>query len=179
MRHDGSSIEPLTNISLYSAFPSYSPDGKYLVYSEYGGGRLTGLRILDLTDKTIRNLTTDQDNFPFWSPDGSLIQFSRRVSQWNFDIGTIRPDGTDDKVITSSSGAHDAHGIWTEDGRILFTSSRYGFRQEATLFDDNFQPDGQNMVMNFDGTNVTLLTDTLWEESMPLYVPARYYGNAL
>lgn len=30
------------------------------------------------------------------------------------------------------------------------------------------------MVMNYDGTNKTLLTDTIWEDSMPLYMPNEY-----
>lgn len=50
----------------------------------------------------------------------------------------------------------------------------YGFKDESALFDNTFQPYGQIMVMNYDGTNKTLVTDTIWEDSMPLYMPNEY-----
>lgn len=52
----------------------------------------------------------------------------------------------------------------------------YGFKDESQLFDNTFQPYGQIMVMNYDGSDKKLLTDTIWEDSMPLYVPNSYLG---
>ena len=74
------------------------------------------------------------------------------------------------KVLTCS-GANDAHAVWTQDGRILYSSGMYGFRAEAALYDDTFQPYGQIVVMNADGSNKTIITDSMWEDSMPLYLP--------
>jgi Tol biopolymer transport system component len=53
------------------------------------------LRILNLEDRSTRVLTTEYDNLPGWSPDGSRILFTRRVDEVNFDIFTIKPDGSD------------------------------------------------------------------------------------
>lgn len=50
----------------------------------------------------------------------------------------------------------------------------YGFKDESSLFDNTFQPYGQIMVMNYDGTNKTIVTDTIWEDSMPLYIPNKW-----
>jgi hypothetical protein len=47
----------------------------------------------------------------------------------------------------------------------------YGFRQEASLYDNTFQPYGQIFVMNADGSDKSMLTDSQWEDSMPLYLP--------
>jgi hypothetical protein len=47
----------------------------------------------------------------------------------------------------------------------------YGFRDEAALYDDTFQPYGQIFIMNAGDTDKRILTDSLWEGAMPLYVP--------
>jgi hypothetical protein len=47
------------------------------------------------------------------------------------------------------------------------------FRDEAALYDNTFQQYGQIFVMNADGTGKRMLTDSLWEDSMPLYIPAK------
>ncbi len=83
---------------------------------------------------------------------------------------TIRPDGSDLKRLTTGP-SNDAHAVWTWDGRIAYCSGNYGFRDELALYDNSFQPDGQNWVMNADGSNPHAVTDTLWEEAMPLYIP--------
>ena len=165
---DGSYYEILTNGTINAGFPSYSLDGRYLVYRVWGAE--FGLRIMDVTDKSVRVLTTTRDNLPFYSPDGQRIVFTRRTSYTNFDVCTIRPDGSDLKVLTSS-GANDAHATWTADGRILYASGMYGFRDEAAIYDNTFQPYGQIFVMNADGSNKTILTDSIWEDSMALYLP--------
>ncbi|EPE30990.1 DPP6 N-terminal [Glarea lozoyensis ATCC 20868] len=171
---DGSIAEQLTNGTLNSGFPSYSADGRYLVYRVWGAQ--FGLRILDLANQNTRVLTDSNDNLPFFSPSGDKIVFTRKMNVTNFDICTIRPDGTDLKVLTSS-GANDAHAVWTADGKIMYSSGMYGFRIEAALYDDTFQPYGQIMIMDEDGQNKRMLTDSMWEDSMPLYLPKHLFGN--
>jgi hypothetical protein len=51
----------------------------------------------------------------------------------------------------------------------------WGFQAEAAIYDDTFQPYGQIMIMDADGSNKTVLTDSMWEDSMPLYVPNSEY----
>ncbi|KAK8185133.1 hypothetical protein HDK77DRAFT_316062 [Phyllosticta capitalensis] len=168
---NGSYYEALTDGTVHSGFPSYSADGRYIVFREWGVR--FGLRVIDLTDKSMRYLTNATDNLPYWSPDGEHIVFTRKTNATNFDVCTIRPNGTDLRILTSS-GANDAHAVWSHDGRILYNSGMYGFREECAVYDDTFQPYGQIMSMNADGTNKTMLTDSMWEDSMPLYVPNEY-----
>jgi hypothetical protein len=64
--------------------------------------------------------------------------------------------------------------VWSQEGRIMWSTGMYGFKDESALFDNTFQPYGQIMIMDYDGSNKQLLTDTIWEDSMPLYMPNRY-----
>ena len=167
--------EALTDGSINSGFPSYSPDGNQLVYRVWSP-TVKGLRILNLTTRATTVLTTEPDNVPGWSPDGSKIVFTRKQidasdpNKFNYDIYTIKPDGSGLKRLTTG-GANDAHAVWTWDSKLVFSSGINGYKDELALYDDTFQPDGQNWIMNGDGTSARQLTDTLWEEAMPLYVP--------
>ncbi|MFF1398532.1 hypothetical protein ACFVZD_32550 [Streptomyces sp. NPDC058287] len=166
VRSDGSALEALTDNTTNAGFPSYSADGNRIVYRVWG--QENGLRILDLTTGTTTVLSTESDNLPDWSPDGELILFTRKTSATNFDVCTIRPDGTHLSFLTNS-GANDGHAVWNYDGRILYNSGIYGFREEAALYDNTFQPYGQIFSMKADGSDKKMLTDSQWEDSMPLY----------
>lgn len=172
IRRDGSGLEALTDGTLHCGFPSYSADGREIVYRVYAEGNY-GLRILSLQNKTTRVLTTGLDNLPGWSPDGSRILFTRRVDAVNFDVYTIRPDGSDLLRLTTNR-ATDGHAVWTWDGRILWNAGIHGFRDEAALYDNTFQQYGQIFVMNADGSGKRMLTDSRWEDAMPLYIPAKF-----
>jgi hypothetical protein len=47
----------------------------------------------------------------------------------------------------------------------------YGFKDEAALYDNTFQPYGGIFVMNADGSDKRLLTDSPWEDAQPVYAP--------
>ncbi|KAI6087346.1 hypothetical protein F4821DRAFT_269464 [Hypoxylon rubiginosum] len=182
---DGYTNLTLTNSSLNAGFPSYSPDGTKLVYRLWSAetGIPYGLRILDLETGETTNLTSGWDTTPGWSPDGERIVFARQVnwtaeygSRWyadRYDVMTIRPDGSELTALTSSM-ANDAHAVWSYDGRIMYNSGMYGFRDECAQFDNTFQPYGQIMMMDADGSNKRMLTDSTWEDSMPIFIPNEF-----
>ena len=73
---DGTNLQILTKGDGNNGFPSWSPDGKQIVYRA-SNKNLKGLFILDTATGATRVLTTEsQDNFPAWSPDGSRIAFT-------------------------------------------------------------------------------------------------------
>ena len=169
MRRDGTELHDVTEEMPNSGFPSWSPDGKQLVYRVWGT-KDEGLRIQNLEDHSVKVLTKDYDNLPFWSPDGGLISFTRKHEGNNFDIYTIRPDGTDLHQLTTSP-ANDAHAMWTADSkRLVWSSGMYGFRNEAALYDNPFQPYGALFIMGANGTNKRQLTDSPWEDALAAFV---------
>lgn len=177
-KSDGSYHQALTTNSSSSGsnagFPSYSHDGRKIVYRVFKPE--FGLRMLDLDSNATTTLTTEWDNLPFFSPDGEWILFTRNVTipeqgQFsNYEVCIIRPDGSGFTKLTESA-ANDAHAVWTADGRIMWSSGMWGFQAEAATYDNTFQPYGQIMIMNADGSNKTVLTNSIWEDSMPRYVP--------
>ena len=169
VKRDGTNAQDLTDGLPNSGFPSWSPDGKKIVYRVWGGDDW-GLRILNVENRSVKVLTTEYDNLPFWSPDGKLISFTRKHDNNNFDIYTIKPDGSDLRQLTTSP-ANDAHAFWTDDSKYLMWSSGiHGFKDEAALYDDTFQPYGAIFIMKADGSDKRQLTDSPWEDSMPIYI---------
>jgi Tol biopolymer transport system component len=93
-----------------------------------------------------------------------------RVDEGDYEIYTIKPDGTGLRRLTHSPG-NDAHQGWSPDGeRIVFASARMGFKDEVT-YTDAPQPYGELFVMRYDGSDVQQLTDNQWEDGTPAWQP--------
>jgi len=176
VKADGSESKQVTNSKVNAGFPAWSPDGKSIIYRVWGTAEspdTRGLRSLNLADNTVTTLTTGWDNFPFIAPTGDRVVFTRRMPDFDFEVFTMKPDGSDVKQLTSTSGA-DAHATWTADGKeIWFESSRTGFKDEAAMYDISPQPYAQVFLMDRNGGNVRQLTDSKWEDSMGTYVTVR------
>src|SRR5215211_2922913 len=81
--------------------PSWSPDGRQLVFQSQRQGNTT-LYIINADGTGERRLTRTaygDDTHPAWSPDGQTILFdSSRDGTWH--LYTIRPDGTGEQRLT-------------------------------------------------------------------------------
>jgi Tol biopolymer transport system component len=174
IKADGSGQRELGDPADSGSFPSFSPDGKQIAYRAWGDEHHRGLRILNLADGSTRALTSESDNFPAWSPQGDRICFTRKTpAPAFFDIFVIRTDGGDLKQLTNAAG-NDAHCAWSPDRKyILFSSSRFGLRDEAPLYDQSPQPYAELMVMRADGSDQRPVTDDKWEEGTPAWAPEK------
>ncbi|HEY4213770.1 MAG TPA: hypothetical protein VGM84_20010 [Steroidobacteraceae bacterium] len=172
---DGTGFRLLTQTDGNNGFPSWSPDGRRIVYrlqDEHG----KGLRILEVATGKIAVLTDgngNHDNFPTWSPLGDEITFTSDREDGDWEIYAIHPDGTGLRRITHIPG-NDAHSSWSPDGKWLaFATGANGFKDEMALHPHNPQSYGEVAVMRPDGSDLRVLTDNPWEDATPRWAPMR------
>ncbi len=79
IRDDGTDLRILTDGKSNYAFPSWSRDGRQIVYREASKQR-NGLYIVDAETGVSRALITGKAhyNFPAWSPTDDVIAFHQR-----------------------------------------------------------------------------------------------------
>jgi hypothetical protein len=111
-------------------FPAWNPQSDKIVYRNCDEGRCS-LGIINISGSSwdhgskTRIPNTGDDFFPAWSPDGSQVAFTRKLSEDNYDVFVVGVDGSDLKQLTDDP-ALDVLPAWTPDGRILFRSARGG-----------------------------------------------------
>jgi len=109
--------------------PSWSPDGKQLVFTGFDGG-LGDLYIVNRDGTGLRRLTTDKyaDLHPAWSPDGKTIAFvtdrgsntdfenlrfgNLRIALFHLDAGTI-------ELLGHMDEGKNINPVWAPDGQSL------------------------------------------------------------
>jgi Tol biopolymer transport system component len=165
---DGTGLRVLADDGVNNGFPSWSPDGKRIVYKR--GKQLAIVTVADGKSVTVTD-GSHYDNFPQWSPKGDVIMFTSDREDRQFSLYTMRPDGGDVRRLTKGTRI-DAHSIWSNDGEwIVFSSGRKGFKDEMALYDGTPQPYGEIFAMRADGSDVRQLTDNKWEDSSPGWAP--------
>src|SRR3954464_10618486 len=137
--------------------PAYSPDGSQISFDEDSGPgqpAVHGIFVANADGSGAHRLTTAlagkdaYDTESQWSPDGTLIAFTRVKSKKQAAIFTVRTDGTDLRQLTPYV-LDAASPDWSPDGtRIAFNS----------LWDPHPGRSANVYTMNPDGTGMTALT---------------------
>lgn len=137
--------------------PSFSPDGKRVIYSFADNG-LQDLYSVNLQAKDRRQLTKNSgmNYWPSYSPDGKRILFGS-TRDGNYEIYTMDAKGEDVRRLTRNR-FQDLRPRFSPDGkRIAFTSNR----------DGNFEV----YVMDADGSSLKRLTKNPERDDYPTWHP--------
>jgi len=116
--------------------PSWSPDGRYIVFSGNEGG-LTDLFIYDLQTDSLRRMTNDSyaEIQPSWSPDGSRIAFVTDrfttnlddLDIGNYEIALLDPVSGKITEVKTFKDVKNINPQWSYDGKsIYFLSAPQG-----------------------------------------------------
>ncbi|MDQ3132961.1 MAG: winged helix-turn-helix domain-containing protein, partial [Acidobacteriota bacterium] len=121
--------ENVSNNPAFDADPSFSPDGKQIVFASLRDGNAE-IYLMNSDGSDVRRLTNHPawDNHPIFSPDGTTIAFNSDRENENSDIYFISADGSDLRRLTdwkTNEGVEP--GGWSPDGtKIAFISDRDG-----------------------------------------------------
>jgi len=159
LAYDGGSRWELTRDNSIALSPSWSPDGRKIVFTSFRGGEDAELWIADLDKRRIVQLLdrTGTDAACEWSPTGDWIIFAGSSGNVTH-LYLIRPDGSGLRRLTRGNWI-DTSPSWSPDGRrIVFMSDRSGSPQIYR--------------MDIDGTNLKRLTYEGGYNADPSWSPA-------
>jgi Tol biopolymer transport system component len=168
---DEGKAKELTADAGNNGFPSYSPDGRQLVFRSGRDGD-KNLYIMDRDGKNVRRLTQGKwtDTMCDWSPQGDWITFASN-RDGEFDVWLIRPDGSGLRKVIGGGGRHNHPHFSPEANWIVFTSQRAGYSAEEVSLPAQPQPYGDLFVVRPDGTGLARLTHNGFEEGTPAWSP--------
>ncbi|PKU85650.1 uncharacterized protein LOC110100298 isoform X2 [Dendrobium catenatum] len=171
-------IKKLTSGGKNNAFPSPSPDGKWVVFRS-GRSGYKNLYIMDSIEGEsagIYRLTEGpwSDTMCNWSPNGDWIAFASdrdNPGSGSFSIYMIHPNGTGlRKVVQSGNGGRTNHPWFSPDSAsLVFTSDYAGVSAEPISNPHHFQPYGEIFTVKIDGTEIRRLTHDSYEDGTPTW----------
>ncbi len=120
----GGAARRLTNSPAIDTSPSYSPDGARICFNSDRGGS-PQLYVMDRSGGGASRISFGDGRYgsPAWSPRGDYIAFTS-IKGGAFHIGVMKPDGSDERLITRSS--LDQGPSWAPNGRILLFARKGG-----------------------------------------------------
>ncbi|MEO6334890.1 MAG: winged helix-turn-helix domain-containing protein [Pyrinomonadaceae bacterium] len=138
-------------------FPSYSPDGKQIVYqveTKDKGGEIRTFN-LETREGSLVLATVDPHISPIFTPDGSRIIFHNRVGS-SMEICAVKTDGTDLVNLTNDPSKDVDPAVSPDGTKIVFASNRGGNYGIFDLYVMNADGGDQRQIYsNRDGMSVS------------------------
>jgi Tol biopolymer transport system component len=96
--YDGSTEILDAVVDASNLYPKYSPDGRRLLFTSQPYASQMNIYLMDLNDKSIRQLTHEGGYSNDWSPDGAWIVYTETSETGRLWI--MKPDGSEKKQLT-------------------------------------------------------------------------------
>ena len=157
MGADGQDEVPVTQNNVQELDPSFSPDGRTIVFTRFeaGDGAIGAIGADGQNEVTLTD-TAQSEGGATYSPDGTRIAFVRDDGA-DPEIWVMNADGSNQVQLTDNT-EFDGPPNYSPDGTKLVFARRDG-------------PDNDLYVMDADGANQTPLTDSPGSEATPAYSP--------
>lgn len=166
MNEDGSDLRQLTRDAGNNFSPSWSPDGRQIVFvSTRDGGQ--DLYVMDADGSNLRAITRDanDDNWPRWSPDGTMIAFESTRGSGTPEVYVMNAQASATPSASAPPGVRlsrnkSGNPSWAPDSRSIVYLRDLG--------------DGENLVvLSVNTTEVRVLTTSPEDDFSPAWSPVR------
>lgn len=162
MNSDGSNKTALVTGSNNEDWPSFSPDGLYIIFQRYIGAvsnQKTKICRYKISDGTITDLTdgNNLDEMPIYSPNGNYILFKRGTT--NAEIYRMQLSNSTLENLTNNSVVDDAPAYSYDGTKIAWMQSTTGMNT------------AEIWIMNSDGSGKTQLTNNSVADFNPTFSP--------
>ncbi len=170
---DGSGLRKITDTTFHYGQPSWSNDGKQLVY--YGSNHPMQLFINSGKGQEQKQLSTPGfDAYePVWSSQNIIAFDSRQIGQTPNDIAVMNTDGTGFMKLTADENYDCSSPQWSPDGKkILFQRSIAIRKPWKEITKEEMKKKKQSteiMIMNADGSGIRNLISNLEGEVAPFW----------
>jgi TolB protein len=192
MDANGRNVRQITNGPMAELHPSWSPDGRSLVYCRVNAQRAEGeLWVIDLDNPGMKRLI-GEGLFPTWSPRGNKIAYQRARERGSrtFSIWTLEFSPEDvlyPTEVASSSTAALIAPAWSPDGSqiayvAIGSNSVTQISEKSPRLSDNEKSDIS--VVDADGRGMQRLTNgrgqnysPFWSTDDRVYFTARFENH--
>ena len=122
-------IRQLTNSRAIDTAPSYSPDGRQVVFESNRAGRQQ-IYTMTSNGKNVQRISYGEGRYatPVWSPRGDIVAFTK-MHRGTFYIGVMNIDGTGERLL--AEGFLVEGPTWAPNGRVLMYFKQEPFTNEG------------------------------------------------
>lgn len=171
VKPSGRGLKRLSQSDCYAEFdPDWSPDSDQIVFRHDTCERAY-IWTMDRDGTNRHRISPGRGFSPQWSPTGELIAYSKRVKLRQDQVAVMRPDGTNEVVLTSSPGSQPTHS--SIEGNSF---PRFSPDGELIVYEGRIATDGDRSdevcVIRTDGSESRCLTDAPGDDDQGEFAPS-------